>query len=162
VEESQLIFRGGGSGEIAKDLAEGLLLPSELGDAKKMAKKDGGIQFGGSIDVVAMLDEEYFVSGTDNGAISLWNIGRKKPLYTRIKAHGGDGTKSNDDMEIDKSPASVDCNWIISLTVVRYSDMFASGSCDGFVRLWKLQENKRAFSLLTSIPMVRYFQIVKS
>ncbi|KAJ3411630.1 pre-rRNA processing protein [Chytridiales sp. JEL 0842] len=161
VEESQLIFRGGGSGEVGKDLAEGLILPSELEDSKKLQRKDGGVAFGGSVDVLAMLDEDYFVSGTDNGAISLWTVTRKKPLYTRLKAHGIDAIETGGITQEEKDKRAsmsggLDCNWITSLATVRYSDMFASGSADGFVRLWRLAENKRSFSLLTSIPMTGF------
>ncbi|KAJ3288036.1 pre-rRNA processing protein, partial [Rhizoclosmatium sp. JEL0117] len=71
VEESQLIFRGGGMGGSGGDLrtqvVEGLVLASEVEQAKKEAKKAGDDRFGNVIDVVAMIDEEHFVSGTDNG-----------------------------------------------------------------------------------------------
>jgi len=51
VDETQLVFRGGGSSG---------------GKARK--NKDGTIQHEeGSMDVVAMVDEEHFVTGSDNG-----------------------------------------------------------------------------------------------
>lgn len=51
VDETQLVFRGGGSGE-----------------GKVRKNKDGSIRHEeGSMDCVAMLDEEHFVTGSDNG-----------------------------------------------------------------------------------------------
>lgn len=34
--------------------------------------------------------------------------------------------------------------------------MFASGSADGFIRLWKLSESKKSFTLINSIPVVGF------
>jgi ribosomal RNA-processing protein 9 len=73
VEESQLIFRGGGSesaSDVTTDIVSGLLLPSEVEDAKRQSKKAGGSSYGGSIDVVAFIDEDTFVSGTDSGFVT--------------------------------------------------------------------------------------------
>ncbi|KAJ3331683.1 pre-rRNA processing protein [Blyttiomyces sp. JEL0837] len=151
VDESQLVFRGGGGTEVS-DIVSGTLLPSELEENKKESKKSGGIAFGGSIDVVALVDEEHFVSGTDNGAISLWNLGRKKPIYTRLRAHGPENIEGGNEFML---PSNV-CRWIVSLATLRYSDIFASGSCDGFVRLWKLSGDKKSFTPLNKIPMVGF------
>ena len=56
VEETQSIFRGGSADKKAKQ--EGL-------DPKSLAAE-------GSIDRVAMIDEQLFVSGGDSGQIALW------------------------------------------------------------------------------------------
>lgn len=133
-EESQLIFRG------TVNAVDNL---DELQD--DTTKKDKGSS-GASIDVVALLDEDSFISGGDNGSISLWNAGKKKPLYTKMRAHGG--VKSGPDSEIEV------CKWICSLAVVPFTDLFCSGSGDGYIRMWKLNDNKRSFSALMNIPMV--------
>lgn len=46
------------------------------------------------------------------------------------------------------------CNWITSLASVPYSDLFASGSADGFVRLWKISSDKKSFEALFKIGIV--------
>jgi len=44
--------------------------------------------------------------------------------------------------------------WISSLASLPYSDVFASGSCNGTIKLWKLEQNNKAFSLLKEVPML--------
>jgi ribosomal RNA-processing protein 9 len=63
VEESQLVFRGGGGG---LTINEGLVVMQELGKTGQKREKDNGLS-GGSIDAVAMIDDEYFVCGSDTG-----------------------------------------------------------------------------------------------
>ncbi len=136
-----------------------MVVLEQMGDTAKKREKDNGLS-GGSIDIVAMIDEEYFVSGSDSGAISLWTINKKKPLFTKLKAHGPgsliliNGEESVVEQEAYEFNPSDDtmCPWISSLASVRYTDMFASGSADGYIRLWKLSESKKSFSLLNCIP----------
>ncbi|KAJ3299255.1 pre-rRNA processing protein [Borealophlyctis nickersoniae] len=129
IEESQLIFRGGGGGMVADDLV--------VMDGLRKNKVDKqAVAAGGSLDVVAMLDEETFVSGSDSGAISLWSVNRKKPVFTKLRAHGtGSKMKTADGTE----------------TTWEGTEGAGLGD-DGQVRLWKLAESKRSFSLVTCIP----------
>jgi ribosomal RNA-processing protein 9 len=139
-EETQLVFRGGGGG-----------LDDDAGEAKKRVQN----AFGGSLDVVCMLNEDYFISGSDNGALSLWSVGKKKPVFTRLRAHG---VKEHHEIELDPHfLATVEgeegCNWITALAALPYSDLFASGSSDGFIKLWQVDPSFKSFSLITSIPV---------
>ena len=43
----------------------------------------------GSIDCVGLLNDEYFVSGGDDGAINFWSAKRKKPIVVVRNAHDG-------------------------------------------------------------------------
>lgn len=154
LEESQLVFRGGGGLKASEDL---VVMEGLAGTGKKR-EKDSGLS-GGSIDVVAMIDEDYFVSGSDSGAISLWSTTKKKPLFTKLKCHGlGTVVKVNGvETKVQAHSATTPfddttCSWITSLATVRYSDMFASGSGDGYIRLWKLSDTKKSFGLLNCIP----------
>lgn len=63
VEESQLVFRGGGGGI---SITEDLVVLEELSRTGQKREKDNGLS-GGSIDTVTMIDEEYFVCGSDSG-----------------------------------------------------------------------------------------------
>lgn len=82
----------------------------------------------GNIDNVRLINEETFVSGGDDGQICIWSIMRKKPLHCIENAHGKD--LYNDQPR-----------WITSLAALINTDLIASGSYDGFVRLWKLNNN---------------------
>ena len=77
--------------------------------------------------------------------IALWNTGKKKAIFSIPLAHGlvehhteTEGTVSNP-------------RWIVSLAALPYSDIFASGSWDGSIRLWKISEDMRSFSALSTV-----------
>jgi ribosomal RNA-processing protein 9 len=59
-EESQLVFRSGGGISISDDLVV-------LDELKK--KKEAEVYAGGSIDVVAMIDDDHFLTGSDSGYV---------------------------------------------------------------------------------------------
>ena len=48
-------------------------------------------------------------------------------------------------------------NWIISIATLPFSDVFATGSKDGFVRVWKCENQK--FTQLFEIPVVILLKI---
>lgn len=78
-----------------------------------------------SIDVVAMLSEQRFVSGGDDGAVCLWQQNKKKPTAVVENAHG----------------AGLGCeSWISSVTAFRNTDLVASGAGDGNLRFWKCED----------------------
>ncbi|KAG2186266.1 hypothetical protein INT43_002704 [Umbelopsis isabellina] len=128
VEESQLVFRGGAT----------------------VKEKDGSgkVRFAeGCLDRIALVDEDMFLTGGDSGSISLWDVNRKKPVFTYPIAHGINEHESESEGVI-----GTPC-WITSLTTLPYSDLFASGSWDGYVRLWKIAENNRSFKQVGQIPI---------
>lgn len=124
IEESQLVFRGGGNGT---------------------KTEDGTVYVEGSIDRVAMLDEDMFVTGSDNGNICLWSTLRKKPVFTVPLAHGADPPTEPDfeSGETERSHGGPRARWITALTTVPYSNLILSGSWDGWIRAWKLSDDKR-------------------
>ena len=94
----------------------------------------------GSIDCVAMVDDSTFLSGGDSGSICLWSTGKKKPIFSQSLAHGLHTFNS-----ATEGPVQTPC-WITALACLPYGDLFASGSWDGSVRLWRIAEGGRAFS----------------
>ncbi|KAJ0177035.1 hypothetical protein K1T71_007044 [Dendrolimus kikuchii] len=82
----------------------------------------------GSLDEVKLLDEEHFVSGSDNGSLCVWSVLKKKPLCTIPEAHGSEN-------EVPR--------WITSLGALLNSDVFASGSYDNCIRVWKVTDAYR-------------------
>ncbi|KAJ3106078.1 pre-rRNA processing protein [Phlyctochytrium planicorne] len=152
VEESQLVFRGGGGANLRQDVMEGLVLPSEIAEAKKEAKRTGASSLGGSIDVVAMVDENTFLTGSDSGSISIWNTGRKKPLFTKLRAHGPAAGETDVDLHR---------NYITALASLAFTDLFASGSSEGSLRLWKIVDEKKSFVPHSKIPMAGFINSIK-
>ena len=135
VEETQLVFRGGGSS-----------------DKRRPRNKDGEIaepkSYGeGSIDRVALVDEETFVTGSDNGSISLWTLHKKKPIFRIPLAHGLDPPMKPEEASADAEPdARVpegQPRWITALATVPYSDVVLSGSWDGQVRVWRVSQDRK-------------------
>lgn len=146
-EESQLVFRGGAKSKV-RDVLEGGDLFEEDDDGprkKKSAVQETWVE--GSIDCVAMIDEHNFLSGGDSGTISLWSLSKKKPIFTAPIAHGFHVADTETEGRI-QTP-----RWITSLACLPYGDVFASGSWDGRIRLWKLNANLRSFSALYEIPL---------
>jgi len=80
-----------------------------------------------SIDCLSMINEESYVSGSQDGAIGLWHAGHKKPNYMVRKAHGQD-------------------NWITSIKALPFTDLIASGSNDGNLNFWQFSKKKTNFN----------------
>lgn len=51
--------------------------------------------------------------------------------------------------------------WITSLAIIKYSDLFVSGSWDGNIRLWKMANNFKSFVPLTQITMIGFVNSLK-
>jgi len=157
-DESQLVFRGGGKSAI-RELLEGGAFEGHEDDGNMDVAEIGGPKTSkgkdkikekryaeGSIECVAMIDETTFISGGDSGSICLWTTQKKKPVYTQTLCHGFHEVQSSTEGLV-RTP-----RWITAVASLRYSDTFASGSWDGDVRLWKLDQKLRSFSLVGSIP----------
>jgi ribosomal RNA-processing protein 9 len=121
-EETQLVFRGGSADKKSKRL------PRE-----------------GSIDRISMLDDDLFVTGSDSGAIALWSVSKKKPVCIVPLAHGVDPAviPKGEERQAGEPELLPTPRWITSLKTIPYSDVFFSGSWDGFVRVWRLSDDKR-------------------
>ncbi|KAM0073471.1 pre-rRNA processing protein [Fusarium odoratissimum] len=131
-EETQLVFRGGAVDK--KSRPTGVHPRSLLHE--------------GSMDRVAMIDDDLFVTGSDNGALALWSVQKKKPVYIEPIAHGIDpplepeeaSAEVNPDPKIVPPPTP---RWITAIRTIPYSDVILTGSWDGHIRIWQLSEDKR-------------------
>ena len=103
VEESQLLFRMDSSASLSAGAVD--------------AVGNGGGGGGLSLDCVALLDEEHFLVGGDDGRLALWSSQRKRPLHVQPAAHGA-------------------CHWIVSIGAAPYSDVAFTGSSDGFINAY--------------------------
>ncbi|KAL2119258.1 hypothetical protein VTJ04DRAFT_6218 [Mycothermus thermophilus] len=137
-EESQLVFRGGGGPDGSSSKKH--KLPPGLDPASAAHE--------GSMDCVAMIDDETFVTGSDNGDLALWSIQRKKPLHVIPRAHGIEPPLKPEEVSANAEPdpraiPAPQPRGITALRTIPYSDVIFSGSWDGCVRVWRLSEDKR-------------------
>lgn len=100
----------------------------------------------GSIDCVALINESSFLSGGDDNSICLWSVMKKKPLATYKNAHNGEMNANSSNEE----------NWISAVASLQHSDLIASGSKDGCIRLWKCGPNFKSLTPLFSIRVVGF------
>ncbi|KAI8868899.1 WD40 repeat-like protein, partial [Ramicandelaber brevisporus] len=127
-QEQQLVFKGGAATK---------------GIRKQFENKTHYLE--GSIDAVAMIDEDRYITGGDTGVISLWSIHKKKPVFVFHAAHGYENPKVlgwN-----TRRPRA-----ITAVAALPHSDMFMTGSWDGYVRLWKLAEDNKSFIQFGAVP----------
>ncbi|KAF9896223.1 pre-rRNA processing protein, partial [Lobosporangium transversale] len=171
VEETQLVFRGGGfirPKRLTKDSTgsshgDGVDEPAQQPKMVPTPGPNGGVIMKekkdpsfleGSMDCIAMIDEENFLTGGDSGTISLWNINRKKAVFSMPLAHGYHTSPLDYSSGGPQPSGGVETPyWITALASLRYSDMFISGSWDGTVRVWQIGKNMKNFSLISTIPM---------
>lgn len=174
VEESQLVFRGGGTARskalhaIRKHHYEDSNLNGNTKSASQSLRtghrddEEDEVQAyaEGSIDTIALLDAATFVTGSDNGSLSLWSIHKKKPMFTLPLAHGRDPPLPASDMSADADAALKGVKgpklprWITALATVPYADLILSASWDGWVRCWKVGSEKRTIEEIGVIGRV--------
>ena len=81
----------------------------------------------GSVDAVSILTTESVLTCGADGNLCLWKETQKKPVATIKAAHGFEG----DDSGLALSP-----RWMSSMSCVKMSNLAATGSFDGKIRLW--------------------------
>jgi len=89
----------------------------------------------GSIDGVRLLNNTTFVTYGQDGSLALWSTLRKRPLRTLRAAHGFQRANRHEP------------NWISAAAALVNADLVASGSCDGFIRLWRVTKTATVNSM---------------
>lgn len=117
----------------------------------------------GSVDCVAAIPPAHFITGSDSGNLELWNVNRKKALFTIESAHGVDeppsleALSSETDIEVVRQRREAmrpTPRWITALAAVPGTDVVLSGSWDGHVRAWKLSADKRSIEAMGVVGSV--------
>ncbi|XP_071560130.1 U3 small nucleolar RNA-interacting protein 2 [Temnothorax nylanderi] len=98
---------------------------------------------GSSIDAVKLINEENFFSGGDDGQLCVWGCMKKKPLCSVSEAHGKDETNGQP-------------MWISSIATLLNTDLVASGSRDGTIKLWQCGENFRSLNPLFEVKLAGF------
>eukprot|EP00163_Fabomonas_tropica_P021592 TRINITY_DN3770_c0_g1_i1.p1 TRINITY_DN3770_c0_g1~~TRINITY_DN3770_c0_g1_i1.p1 ORF type:complete len:244 (+),score=39.02 TRINITY_DN3770_c0_g1_i1:1159-1890(+) len=89
-----------------------------------------------SVDAVSLMNDTSFVSGAQNGTLSWWTATKKKAVSRIERAHDG--------------------AWITSVASMRYSDLIASGSSNGVIKLWQAGDAKKGLQHLVDLPIKGY------
>jgi ribosomal RNA-processing protein 9 len=101
-------------------------------------------------DSVTVIKDDWFLSGHQDGHLSLWMTGKKRAAATIESAHGFEecGTPRN----------------VSTVSCLAGSDFAASGSNDGFLRFWKVSTGKtvpeRTIEPICEIPMQGYINAI--
>lgn len=95
--------------------------------AWKLAEETHMIYRGGSkvsnADCISAIKDDYFLTGHDDGIFSFWLKGKKRAVVSIPEAHGKDGLLPRG---------------ICSVASLGGSDFAATGSNDGYLRLWQV------------------------
>jgi ribosomal RNA-processing protein 9 len=86
-----------------------------------------------AIDCAQYLTLDSYISSGEDGNICLWKETQKKPVSTIPCAHGMNGAIPH---------------WITSMTSLKISDLFATGSSDGYLNFWKGTAEKNGLELM--------------
>jgi ribosomal RNA-processing protein 9 len=170
VEENQLVFRSGGTarqkgmdklrkgrfGDKGKkdDMTEDTTAGAEAGEEEVIAYAEG------SMDCVAFLDAGLFVTGSDNGALSLWNVNRKKALHVIPLTHGRDPSllpeqmSANHDAAVSGTKGPRLARYITAIATVPFADLILTASWDGWIRAWRVSADKRAIEPVGKVGRV--------
>lgn len=115
--------------------------------AWKLAEDTHLIFRGGSkvqaADCVSVIKDDWFLTGHQDGHLSLWMTDKKRAVATVEHAHGTDASGLGRN--------------VVSVAAVRMSDLALSGSNDGYLRLWKARTgvtlDERGLDPLGQIPV---------
>ncbi|ANB14578.1 Rrp9p [Sugiyamaella lignohabitans] len=154
-EETRLTFRGADtvSGSTSNKSGSKSKVNDSGYDAYAPTKKI----LEGSIDCCSMIDDQLFVTGSDNGNVSLWSVNKKKPLFVLREAHGRDESLLPDQVSAETAagvsvpPPPALPRYITSIYAIPFSDTFFTGSWDGQIRAWKLSADLRTFEPLATV-----------
>jgi ribosomal RNA-processing protein 9 len=142
IDETQLVFNITGD---ATALLKDKVRSSTAGERRQESFPEG------SMDCVAVIDDQHFLTGSDNGDIILWSLNRKKPQFIKQSGHGVDASLSSEENSAEQFPAAVEIppqpRWITCLASLPYTDLFFSGSWDGKLGVWKVSDDLRRFEL---------------
>lgn len=159
-DETRLTFRGGDDPErLAKKWKKEHATETDDGEIVYPDESEIPAFYSeGSIDVVSMVDDSHFVTGSDNGNICLWSLAKKKPVFTQRVAHGTeplpDSTKISAEVDEKLRKNQLEDKrlahpyWVTAIHAIPYSNIFISGSWNGALKVWKISQNLREFELL--------------
>ena len=166
VEENQLVFRSGtsvrqkGLDKLRKGRFGGKTDDPTDTNGDGQEDEEEIVYAEGSVDCVALLDAGLFVTGSDNGALSLWSVNRKKPLQTIPLAHGRDPPlppeemSASTDAHTSAKPGPRLPRYITAIAAVPFADLILTGSWDGWIRAWRVGSDKRSIESIGKVGRI--------
>ncbi|KAJ7954400.1 U3 snoRNP-associated protein-like [Quillaja saponaria] len=116
-----------------------------------------------SLECCCFINNDEFLSGTDDGSIELWSVMRKKPAYIVRNAHAlptaninGRVPNESGDHHLESCHFLSAYSWVSSVTVCRNSDLAVSGAGNGSVRLWAVKTETKDIRPLYDVPLVGF------
>ncbi|KAL3833707.1 hypothetical protein ACJIZ3_008443 [Penstemon smallii] len=123
-----------------------------------------------SLECCCFINNDEFLSGSDDGSIEHWNVMRKKPVHIVRNAHASfikpkleqsnneglsnghiDGSAHH---SLNTGPSAL--SWVNSVAVCRSSDLAASGAGNGSVRLWAIEDESKGLRPLFELSLVGF------
>ena len=85
-----------------------------------------------------LLNEDSFLSAGQDGGLHYWKTSQKRPVMSCHAVHGYDA-----------------CNprWISSMATVKFSNLAATGSYDGVIRLWDIEPDLKVIRPLLRVSL---------
>ncbi|KAL4586981.1 hypothetical protein LXL04_011629 [Taraxacum kok-saghyz] len=117
-----------------------------------------------SLECCCFINNDEFLSGSDDGSIEHWSVLKKKPLHIVKNAHPSFIPTKPDNLNLsngnhedlpEKVCASVN-SWVSCVSVCRGSDLAASGAGNGVVRLWEIESDGKGVRPLFELPLDGY------
>ncbi|ONK77019.1 uncharacterized protein A4U43_C02F2270 [Asparagus officinalis] len=126
-----------------------------------------------SVECSCFINDNEFLSGSEDGSIELWSVLRKKPTHILRNAHAP--PLCDQSSKVENTPNggktengscgtgsySLAQSWVSSVTVCRSSDLAASGAANGTVCLWAIESDSRSIQPLFTYPQVGYINSLK-
>ncbi|XP_057754064.1 U3 snoRNP-associated protein-like EMB2271 [Arachis stenosperma] len=122
-----------------------------------------------SLECCCFINDDEFLSGSDDGSIEFWRAVKKKPTYIVKNAHalptesteteqidGGRMTSENGHHHPETQHPSSVFSWVSAVTVCRNSDLAASGAGNGSVRLWAIESETNNIKFCHNVPLVGF------
>ncbi|KAL6991984.1 hypothetical protein U1Q18_010095 [Sarracenia purpurea var. burkii] len=125
-----------------------------------------------SLECCCFINNDEFLSGSDDGSIEHWSIMRKKPLHIVKNAHAmvtphsseqrdnerlpnghRDSTSAENGIQIPGNYCSSACSWVSSIAVCRSSDLAASGAGNGSVHVWEIEKESKGLRPLFELSL---------
>eukprot|EP00002_Diphylleia_rotans_P029122 TRINITY_DN5912_c0_g1_i1.p1 TRINITY_DN5912_c0_g1~~TRINITY_DN5912_c0_g1_i1.p1 ORF type:complete len:494 (-),score=107.89 TRINITY_DN5912_c0_g1_i1:35-1516(-) len=106
-----------------------------------------------SIDCVAFVNDDNYITGSQDGSLAFWSLSKKKPQNVYQNVHHGypivGEIQTHQTSPSDSKPKQ---HWISSVAVCPHTDVAASGSNDGYIRIWQTDPRTKTLSPVSLLP----------